>query len=219
MATACRILGFLLLGVCTQFLVGRPLDAREVSSAQERGAQPSRSDARPAAASNADVVKGLAGEWKAAQYKMERVSQLDIEVFGPHASDIRNVDLTIQPSGRGVLKVSTSVVDQKGRTHAPSVIEAKLTIRAPETPSTIPGRIQPVVVVESAEERYLDGSGDRWPRDGSRVTITADAGLKALDLRYEPKNGTGSFVTTLTRPAAKPAGQATPVKEGVAKKP
>ena len=61
----------------------------------------------------------------------------------------------------------------------------------------MPGRIQPAVTVESAEERYLD-SNDRWPRDGSRVTITTDAARKALDLRFET-NGSGSFVTTLTR--------------------
>src|SRR5689334_17547230 len=82
-------------------------------------------------ACDANLIKTLAGAWKAPQYKMKRASEIGTQVFGPNAYDIRNVDLTLEPSGEGVLKIATSVLDQKGKTWAPTLIEAKLMIGAP----------------------------------------------------------------------------------------
>jgi len=144
-----------------------------------------------------DLVKRLAGAWKAPQYKMERTTELDVQVFGPHASDVRTVDLTLQPSGEGVLKIQKSVVGQKGKVYAPSVIEAKLMLGAVQT--TITGRLQPSVTVTQAEERYLDGTGDKWSREGARVTIISDESASEIDLRYDGPNGQDSFATPMTR--------------------
>jgi hypothetical protein len=173
------------------------LSARELPRQQSNGV----GQETPKAAtqvSAAEAAKSLAGLWKAPEYRAERYSELDVQVFGPHAFDLRNVDLTIQPSGDGLLQVYTSVIDQKGRKYSPSVIEAKLRIGAPQT--TYGGRIQPDVTVVSAEEKYLDKSGDRWPRDGSRVQLTmSDLGSDEMNFRFDTKDGRGSFGTTLRR--------------------
>src|SRR5438874_1897485 len=73
-----------------------------------------------------DLLKRLAGVWKAPEFRVDRASDLDVRVFGAGAADVRNVDLTLQPSGEGVLKISKSVIGRTGRKYAPSIIEAKL---------------------------------------------------------------------------------------------
>jgi len=147
-----------------------------------------------------DLVKSLAGTWKAPQYKMKRASEVGTQVFGPNSFDIRNLDLSLDAAGQGVLKISTSVLDQKGKSWAPTVIEAKLTVAAPQpaAPSGA-GRCEPVVTVVSAEERYLDDTNYHSSLAGSRVRIVADQTAKQLELRYETPKGEGSFWSTLTR--------------------
>src|SRR5438874_13292299 len=117
------------------------------------------------AACPADLTKSLAGVWKAPVYKMKRASEIGAQVFGENAFDIRNVELTLEPSGDGVLKISTSVLDQKGKTWAPTVIESKVTLGAPQTSAA--GRCEPVVTVVSTEERYLDETNYRTTLDGA----------------------------------------------------
>jgi hypothetical protein len=149
-------------------------------------------------ASAGEVAKRLAGVWRAPEARTPRATGLDVQVFGPDASEVRSVDLTIQPTGEGVLKVSKAVVGQKGRRFSPSVIEAKLVIGPSQI--SITGRLEPVVKVMSAEERYLDGSGDRWSRDGSRVTMSmASLEDNQMELRFDTQNGSESFGETMTR--------------------
>jgi len=158
-------------------------------------------DAPPAGASDGEVAKKLAGVWKAQEDRVPRATALDVQVFGPDAYEVKSVDLTVQPMGEGVLKVSKAVVGQKGRRYSPSVIEAKLIIGAPKI--SVTGRIEPAVKVVSAEERYLDGSGDHWPRDGSRVTISlASLEDNQMELRFDTPNGSESFGETMTRQRA-----------------
>jgi hypothetical protein len=180
-----------------------PLAAREGPAPARAGEEQAEPGApHPASVPAADVARRLAGVWKAPEDRMERYNQLDIDVFGPHAVDIRNVDLTIQPSGEGVLQISTKVVDQKGRIYAPSVVEAQLRIGSAET--TVVGLVQPAVTVVTAVERYLDGSGDRWSRDGSRIKLTTtELGGDELNFRWEPSTGRGSFAATLKRQRAR----------------
>ena len=156
------------------------------------------------AACGPDLVKSLAGAWKAPQYKMKRASEVGTQVFGPNAFDIRDVDLTLEPSGEGVLKISTSVLDQKGKTWAPTVIEAKVTVAAPRTSGA--GRCEPAVSVGSVEERYLDDTNYRTPLPGSHVMMLTDPAAKQVEVRFEPPRGGGSFWSTLTRqtPRAQP---------------
>ncbi len=193
------VIGLVLCSLGVTWLAAASPAAREAAgqtSAASGQPQPAAQEARSA---RVDLVKRLAGVWKAPEYKIERTSALDVQVFGAHASDIRNVDLTLQPSGEGVLKIHKSVVGQKGKVYAPSIIEAKLMV-GPAEP-TITGRLQPAVTVTAAEERYLDGSGDKWSRNGARVTITTDQEGSELDVRYEGPNGQESFVTDMTRRA------------------
>jgi hypothetical protein len=149
-----------------------------------------------------DVVKALAGTWRAPEFKMERDSGLDDQVFGAHASDVRNVELDVQPSGDAVLQICSAVVDEKGKTLAPTLFDAKLALAAPAAAAG--GTIQPRVSVESAEQRYLD-SGTRWPRQGYRVTLTArprGSEIDTLDFRFDTPRGDASFWTTLVRQGA-----------------
>jgi hypothetical protein len=154
-------------------------------------------------ACGADLVKSLAGAWKAPEYRMKRASEVGTQVFGPNAFDVRNVALTLEPSGEGVLKISTSVLDQKGKTWAPTLIEAKVTVTAPQAaqaPGT--GKCEPAVTVAGVEERYLDDSNYHTSLDGSRVILATDPGAKQIDVRFETPKGAGSFWSTLVRQAA-----------------
>ena len=155
------------------------------------------------AACGAGLVQTLAGSWKAPQYRMKRASEVGAQVFGPNSFDIRDVDLTLDPSGAGVLKISTSVLDQKGKTWAPTLIEATVTIAAPKT--TVAGKCEPVVTVAGVEQRYLDETNYQTPLTGSRVMMVTDPAARQLEVRFETPKGEGSFWSTLTRQAARPA--------------
>jgi hypothetical protein len=154
-------------------------------------------DSQEKAACAADLVKSLAGAWKAPQYRIKRASEVGAQVFGPNAFDIRNVDLTLEASGEGVLKVSTSVLDQKGKTWAPTLIEAKVRLAPPTTSAG--GRCEPVVTVASVEERYLDETNYQSPMTGVRVMMVSDPGAKQIEVRFETPKGEGSFWSTLVR--------------------
>ena len=156
--------------------------------------------------SSAGLLKQLSGVWRAPEDRTPRATELDDKVFGPGAADVRNVTLTIQPSGQGKLSVSTAVVGRDGRRYAPSEIVANLTVADPVT--SIAGRLSPTITVMNAEERYLDGAHERWPMDGARVSITiADPASGEIEFRFDTKEGRGSFGVTLKRrPAAAKTG-------------
>ena len=152
----------------------------------------------------ASLVAKIAGVWKAEETRTPRSTELDDRVFGPGAVDVRNVSLTIQPSGQATFTLSKAVVGRNGRRYAPSIIEATLTIGDPVN-STM-GRLAPTVTVGKAEERYLDGDRERWPIEGARVSITiADPADAHLEFRFDTKDGRDSFGTGLKRGQAKPA--------------
>jgi hypothetical protein len=167
-----------------------------------KGATTRTAEVTPASSdvlSAADVVKALAGTWRAPEYRMERDGSLDEEVFGPRASDVRNVELAVQPSGEAALQICSAVVDAHGKTFAPTLFEAKLSLKPPVAVAS--GAIQPVVSVNSVDERYLD-SGAEWARQGYRVSLTARPhGVKidSLVLQFDTPRGDGSFWTTLVR--------------------
>ena len=146
-------------------------------------------------AANADAVKSLAGVWRAPEYRMKRTGEVGERVFGANAYDVRTVELTLQPSGEGLLKITTEVVDAKGRKWAPTITEAKLLVSAP--PAASSGKFEPAVTVTGAEEQYLDDTKYRSPLTGVRVVLMTDAAAKEIQLRFETPNGAGSFWTTL----------------------
>ena len=186
--------GGLAMLLCSAWIcsgTGASLDAQAVSSGQEK------------AACDAELVKRLAGAWKAPEYRIKRASEVGTQVFGPNAFDIRNVELTLEPSGEGVLEISTSVLDQKGKAWAPTIIESKVTVAARQTPSV--GKCEPVVTVTSTEERYPDDTNYHTTLDGSRVMMMTDPAAKQIEVRFETPKGEGSFWSTLKRQAARPA--------------
>jgi hypothetical protein len=158
---------------------------------------PAKPAAAPAVQCGADVAKALVGAWKAPQYRIKRTSDVGQQVFGPNAVDVRDVDLTIQASGEGDLKISMSVVDQKGKSWAPSAVEAKVMIGAGKTSAA--GRCEVAVTVTSAKEEYLDATKFETPLTGANVILLLGTTPGELDLRYEPPKGQGAFWTTLRR--------------------
>ena len=182
------VLAVVLLGTGLFWGLPGPVAAQAVPGAQEK------------ASCSPDLVKSLAGVWKAPQYKMKRASEVGAQVFGPNAFDVRDVDLTLEPSGDGVLKIATSVLDQKGKTWAPTLIEAKVMVAARQTLQVSPaGKCEPVVAVASVEESYLDDTNYRAPLTGSRVLLLTDPAAKQLEVRFETPKGEGSFWSTLSR--------------------
>jgi hypothetical protein len=158
----------------------------------------------PAAAAKpscgADFGKTLAGTWKAPLYKMKRASDVGTQVFGPNSFDVRDVELMLDGTGSGALKITSSVLDQKGKTWAATAIETKITVGAGT--ATLAGGCEAAVMVTSAEERFLDETQYRAPLTGAHVMLIADPMAKQLDVRFEPPMGQGSFWTTLRRQAA-----------------
>jgi len=166
-------------------------------------AAPAAKAAPPAAAKpscNADFVKALAGTWKAPQYKMKRASDVGTQVFGPNSFDVRDVELTLDAAGSGALKITSSVLDQKGKSWAATAIESKITVGAGT--ATLSGACEPSVMVTNTEERFLDETQYKAPLDGAHVMLVVDPLAKQIEVRFEPPMGQGSFWTTLRRQAA-----------------
>ena len=150
-----------------------------------------------------ELLTHLSGTWKAPEERTPKNTPLDIQVFGAGANDVRTITLVITPSGDGDLQIRHSVVGRTGKVFAPSVTEAKFHISDPVNLEL--GHLQPTVAVTSAEERYLDGDHERWPREGARLSLDlVDLTSKELNIQFDTADGRGSFGATLT-----PAGAAT----------
>lgn len=156
----------------------------------------------PAVAQNpsvpgADLVKHLTGTWRAPEDRTPRSTPLDEQVFGRGAVDVRDVTLVVSPAGDATLQVKKSVVGAKGKVFAPSLIEAKMRIGEPVVSEL--GHLRPTVTVTNAEERYLDGDHETFPRPGLRVTLTlVNATSDELNMQFEPADGQDGFGATLT---------------------
>jgi hypothetical protein len=156
----------------------------------------------PAAAQNAsvaggDVLKHLTGTWKAPEDRTPRSTPLDEQVFGRGALDVRDVTLVVSQDGEATLQIRKSVVGAKGKVFAPSIIEAKMRISEPVVSEL--GHLRPTVTVSNAEERYLDGDRETFPRAGLHVTLSlVSATSGELNMQFEPADGQDGFGATLT---------------------
>lgn len=158
--------------------------------------------AQEAAETGADLLKHLTGTWKAAEDRTPRSTELDEQVFGRGAVDVRNVTLVVSPSGEGTLQVRKSVVGAKGKIFAPSTIEVKMRIGEPVVSEL--GHLRPTVTVTSAQERYLDGDRETFERAGLRVTLSLlNATSNELNMQFEPADGQDGFGATLTAASAR----------------
>ena len=153
------------------------------------------------AVSGAELLKHLAGTWKAPEERIPKSTPLDEQVFGAGAVDVRTVTLVLSPSGDGDLQVRRSVVGSKGKVFAPSVTEVKMRIGEPVTLEL--GHLKPTVTVTSAEERYLDGDHERWTREGTRFSLSlVDLSSKELNIQFDTPDGRGAFGATLRSSSA-----------------
>jgi len=155
------------------------------------------SGSKSAATPPAEVV----GSWKSAPYETPLSTDFDKSVWGPNAKSVRDVQLTIRPTGEGALTVTRKVLDAKGRTvpGSASVEEAQIRVGAAEESSA--SRTEYTVTVTSAERRYPDDPGYKWPLDGLRVRVASvdQDGQRAVEIRFDTPEGRGSFWETLLR--------------------
>jgi len=153
-----------------------------------------------ASAQTSQVLDRLAGVWTAEPLEVRLNSDFDVSVWGPNASSIRKVEMTLKPSGEGTITVTRSVVDGKGKTKPASVSieEAHLQLKAPETVDA--NRVEPLVQVLKPERRYPDDPKDRTALDGLVVKlIGTDLEHDRLNVRFDLPDGRGSFGETLIR--------------------
>ena len=154
--------------------------------------------------STASFSTALAGTWKSVPEETPLTSTFDESVWGPKAKSVRTVDLQIDQTGHGMLKVVTRVVDARGRTVPAStaVQEAKLEIGGSR--HTIATRVEHDVKVMNAKRTYPDEPKDSWDLNGLKVQLATftDGDGHTLEVRFEPAEGTGAFWETLKRQAA-----------------
>ena len=157
-----------------------------------------------ASAQSQSVLEKLSGVWNADPLELRLNSDFDVSVWGPNASSLRNVEMTIRPSGQGTIKVTRSVVDGRGKAKPASVSveEATLVLSIPDVVDA--NRIEPTVQVQSPKRCYPDTPGDCTPIQGLKVKLVAtDLEHDRLYLHFDLPDGRGSFGETLMRHAAR----------------
>ena len=133
-----------------------------------------------------------------AEDRTPKETTLDEQVFGSGAFGIRNVTLSIRPTGDGTLRVYTAIVGRTGRVYVPTLIEAQFRLDKPVTASTT--GVAPTLVVTSAAERELDGTHEHWSVEGARLDISLpDRNGSKLNLQFDTKDGRDGFGVTLDR--------------------
>lgn len=151
--------------------------------------------------STSSFSAALAGTWKSAPEETPLSSAFDESVWGPKAKSVRTVELQIDSTGHGALKVVTKVLDARGRTVAAStsVQQAKLEIGGSR--NTIATRMEHDVKVLSAVRTYPDDPKNSWDLTGLKVQLATftDGDGNTLEVRFEPPEGKGSFWETLHR--------------------
>jgi hypothetical protein len=155
--------------------------------------------AAPTSESSTEVLRHLVGTWKAAEDRTPRETALDEHVFGRAAFGVRNVTLTIRPSGEGTLRVHTAIVGHTGRIFVPELIDVQLQLIGPvSTPR--PDQFEPTVSVVGAIKRDLDPPYDRWPMVGARVVLNLPGTTsRELNIHFDTRDGRDAFGATLTR--------------------
>jgi hypothetical protein len=145
----------------------------------------------------------LAGHWQSAPFELSLTSDFHRSVYGSGARSTRTVTMTIQPSGDGVFRVTSSVRDRQGRVVAGTqeIQEVSFTAGAlAEEPGRAPHYTTRVV---KAERRFADDPSSVYARDGVTLAIYPQPDTPgAIEVRFDTPEGTGSFWETLRRAAA-----------------
>ena len=143
----------------------------------------------------------LVGNWKSAPEEIRLASDFDRSVWGPDASSVRTVELTVGPSGEATLKVTKKVVDAEGRTVPASTWVEDVQLHIGEAREGTATRVEHETTVVSAVRLFPDDPEYRWEIDGLRVKVVtfADGEGNTIEIRYDTPEGRGSFWETLHR--------------------
>jgi hypothetical protein len=148
----------------------------------------------------------LIGTWKSAPDEMKLTSEFDKSVWGPNATSVRTLELTVRASGEGTLRVTKKVVDGKGRVvpASTSIEEAQLKLGG-VTPG-LATRLEHQATVVKAVRLFPDDPDYKWPLDGLKVMLVTfqDGDSNSIEVRYETPEGRGSFWETLRRQRSAP---------------
>lgn len=142
----------------------------------------------------------LAGRWQSAPFELSLTSDFHRSVYGSGARSVRSVTMTIEPSGEGVFRVTSSVHDRQGRVVAGTqeIEDVKFTVGdLVEEAGRQPHYTSRIV---HSERRFVDEPSSAFPRDGVtlRIYLLQDK-PGAVEVRFETPEGTGSFWETLRR--------------------
>jgi len=150
------------------------------------------------------LAPSLVGTWKSAPDEMKLTSDFDRSVWGPNATSVRTVELTVRSNGEASLRMTKNVVDAKRRTIPAStwIEEAQLRV-GQATPGTA-SRVEHQTDVVTAVRVFPDDKEYRWNLDGLRVKLVtfADGDANTMEIRYDTPEGRGSFWETLRRDRA-----------------
>lgn len=161
----------------------------------------------PLSAGTADPLP--AGSWVSAPTR-QALTPLQISAWGARASALRTGELTIEPSGQGVLRLTTRIIADGGRviSQATSIEEFRFVL---EQPAAVAGngdardgargeRDEIVVVVREAVRWYPSSPQARWTIDGARLRITrVGSGFDVLEVLLDRPGDGGLVRATFTR--------------------
>lgn len=150
---------------------------------------------KPATALPPDLV----GTWTSSPYEIPLATEFDRSVWGPNAKSVRDVRLTLRPTGDGTLTVTKKVLDAKGKTVPGSSSIEEAQIKVGGVQESAAARTEYLVTVVTAERRYPDDPGYKWPIEGLRVRVAsvAEDGQRAIEIRFDTPEGRGSFWESL----------------------
>jgi hypothetical protein len=144
----------------------------------------------------------LTGQWRSAPFELALTSEFHQSVYGAGARSVRQVTMTIRPSGEGVFLVTSSVRDRRGRVvpGTQEIEDVTFTVgdrvEEPGRPAHYASRIV------RAERRFADDPKSAFPRDGVKLAIYVLEGKPgSIEVRFDTPEGSGSFWETLRRPS------------------
>ena len=143
----------------------------------------------------------LAGHWESAPLELALTDEFHRSVYGDGARSVRSVAMTIQPSGDGVFRVTTSVRNRRG--YVPGTQETQEVVFTLGTLVEEAGRPPHYATrVEKAERRFADDPSSAFARDGVTLAIyPPESKPGTLEVRFDTPEGTGSFWETLSKRA------------------
>jgi hypothetical protein len=155
--------------------------------------------------------RALIGTWKSIPEDLPLSSPFEESVWGAGAKSTRTVDLQVDASGRGTLTVMRKIVDRRGRTVAASTSVERASLQLGGSHHAVSTRVEHDVQVVSAVRTYPDDPSYKWDLAGLRVEMATfdDGDGNTIEVRFEPKEGTGAFWQTLHRVGRTPASTGT----------